>query len=310
MDSFPAAPSRSGGRGLLGLLAIAVLVWLASAAVLIVWFLATNTRDLGLGAVAVPFLMLGIGYLLGSAAILGVGVLQVLRRRMTARTVGLAIVIYIAPAALMAMWAAIIPRLAPLTAGESDLGAMLSAVALPIALLLLAVGLVVGWRRTRRHGSGEPAVVILIPLLVGAMAFGIWQAWQQLSSPEARARGALQFAVEGGRWANGGLALDATLELSRDAAYQYHAIYLEERSGTIGGRVDEIQWADGTPPVRRGRHRVRLLWRSLATEPSARNRHVIFSVRAPADRTGYGPPVAEFRVPLDRILAADAIQGR
>jgi len=309
-NPFPAR-SRSDGRGLFGLLAIAILVWLASAVVLIVWFFSTNTRDLGLGAVAVPFSMLGIGYMIGGGAIFAIGSLQVLRRRLMAKTVGWAVVIYVAPAALMASWAALIPGLAPLNAGESDLGGMLSAVAFPIALLLLAVGLVVGRSRMRRQGSaGELALVILLPLLVGALGFGLWQGWRQLSSPEAQGRGALQFSIEDGRWANGGLSLDATLELSRDAAYQYHAIYLEERSGTTGGRVDEIQWADGTPPVRRGRYRCRLLWRSLATDSSARNRLVIFDVRAPNDRAGYGRRVAEFRVPLDQILASDAIPSR
>jgi hypothetical protein len=151
--------------------------------------------------------------------------------------------------------------------------------------------------------------VVLLPLVLGAVGVGAWQAWQQLSSSEARARGTLQFSVERGRWTDGGLALETTLELSRDAAYQYHAIYLEDRSGTSGARVDEMQWPDGAPPTRRGRHHLRLVWRSLATEPRAVNRRLVFGVRASSDRTGSSPPVAEFQVPLDEILGAPKRSG-
>jgi hypothetical protein len=305
-DIPSATTPRSGGRALLGLLALAISVWLASAVALIAWFFSTNTRDLGLGAVAVPFAMVGIGYLLGGGAIVGAGAWQVVRRRVTAGTVGGALAIYLAPAALMVLWAVLVPRLAPLTAVESDLGGMLSALALPIALLLLAFGLLIGWRQ-RHRAAGDLAIRILTPLLIGVVSLGTWLGWRQLSSPEARGRDALQFSIDGGGWASGGLVLDATLELSRDAAYQYSAIYLEERSGAIGGRADQIQWAEGTPPMRRGQHRCRIVWQSLATEPSARNRVVIFQVRAPPDRTGYGQPVAEFRIPLDAIVGADSI---
>jgi hypothetical protein len=63
-----------------------------------------------------------------------------------------------------------------------------------------------------------------------------------------------------------------------------------------------MQWLDGDgPPQRAGRHRLRLVWNDLHTDPRASERRLFFQIRQRKDGEDYRVPIREFRIPLSSV---------
>ncbi len=160
------------------------------------------------------------------------------------------------------------------TPGERGLAAAGAPFAGPLLRALYVVGLAAGFAG-RDRPPRSTALRILAPPMAGTAALAAF--------------------------GDPGLTVDATLDVMKDGAYEYGALYLEVTGGSSGGRVDVMQWLDGDgPPQRAGRHRLRLVWNDLQTDPRASERRLFFEIRQRKEGSEYRPPIREFRIPLSR----------
>lgn len=250
------------GRPLFRLLAVAVAAWAADALAFITWFFATE-REPGLAAVGIPFVAWLAGYPAGLLALVAYGAVQAGRGRISASGVAWGAIVYLLPAALAAVAVPLPRALMPATAVENDLGGMLAALIGPLLIVLYVAGLAAGFAR-RDRPLRAVALAIMMPPAAGAILLGAWIALSAVRSPEFRHRDDFALEIQQARFApGGGLTIDATVEVKSRGAYEYSAIYLETRGGTIGGRV--AKEVTSTCTVGRGISRARALAPSTAS---------------------------------------------
>jgi hypothetical protein len=297
------ADRRPTGRALFNLLAVGVIVWIAASLAFMVWFFA-GVEDPGLATGITPLSAWSVGYLPGAVALALHGSVQLVRRRVRAATFLWTLAVYLLPAVLT--WAVLKTALLamPRTAAESGLHGTLVGLAAPLLVALYVAGLLYGYA-SRQHSLTRTALRTLAPPIVGVAALTVWLLATAFGSAEFRARGAFDFTVERTTFADDGLVVDASLAIRRDGSYHFSAFYMEILGGTAGGRADDIQWLDGgTPPQKAGRYRVRLVWNDLHASPGASERRLFFEIRERRANSPHGPPIMEFRVPLETVAPA------
>jgi hypothetical protein len=282
-----------------GLLTVGLVFWILGAVVFLAWFFA-SPGERGLAAVGALFYAFLIGYPAGGLALLAWGIVRVSRRGFSLAALWWALAIYVLPIGVMLTIFRLFLLATPQSAVESDAGGWLGAIAGPVLMALYVVGLAAGFSAPDRP-LRSAAMRILAPPLAGTAVIAAWLLWSTLGSAEFQHRGAFELSVERASFDDPGLTIDATLDITKDGAYEYGALYLEVTGGTSGGRVDVMQWLDGDgAPQRVGRHRVRLVWNDLQTDPRASEQRLFFEIRQRREGEQYRPPLREFRIPLSR----------
>jgi hypothetical protein len=267
--------------------------------VFVAWFFATP-GERGLAAAGAPFYAFLIGYPAGGIAVLVWGIVRTSRRGVRLATLWWALAVYMLPIGVTFTMFRLFLLATPQSAVESDAEGWLSAIAGPILMALYIVGLAAGFSG-RDRPLRATALRVVAPPIVGTALLAAWLLWSTLGSAEFQHRSAFELSVERAAFHNPGLTIDATLDIMKDGAYEYGALYLEVTGGSSGGRVDVMQWLDGDgPPQRAGRHRLRLVWNDLQTDPGASERRLFFQIRQRKEGEEYRPPIREFRIPLSR----------
>lgn len=298
-------------RPLFQLLRVGVLGWLGATIAAVVWFFAT-TPDAGLMAVAFPFYAWLIGYLPGGGLMVLYALVQVVRRRLPARLMTWAALVYFLPLLIQIGAANLFLHFQPSTVQHGDAPMMLAAFTGPVAFVLFLIGLALGYAR-RDQPLARAVRAMLLPPLAGVALSGAGFVVFTFTSEAWQHRHDLAFAVANIEWRQPrGLVIEGTMSVHADAAAGLHAFYQDGRGRgepaneiAFGGETQsELAWTRGTKTLKAGEtYPVRLVWHRLQTDSKGFKREVIFRITNGPYNASPGL-LKEFRLALDPAAAA------
>lgn len=311
MSSSSLPSGALSGRPLFRLLGVGLLGWLGATIAAVVWFF-TTTPDAGLMAVAFPFYAWMIGYVPGGGLMVLYALVQVARRRLPAKLMVWAGLVYFLPLLILIGVANLFLYFQPSTVQHGDAPMMLAAFTGPVAFVLFLIGLALGFAR-RDQPLARTVRAMLLPPLAGVALSGTGFIVFMFTSDAWQHRNDLMFAVAHIEWRQPrGLVIEGTLSAYADATAGLHAFYQDGRGRgepvneiAFGGETQsELAWTHGTKALKAGEtYPVRLVWHQLQTDSKGFDREVILRITNGAYNASPGL-LKEFRLDLDSAAAA------